>query len=118
MFKVFISICLGLCFLISSLPSSAIEINNKAIEKLNNKVSKKFSRTFCNTSKFGISSEGALEFAIGETNKEFLNNKYVNYLNPEDLKNTILSNIQEECQFYDFPSDQLVKLNFLNTKNQ
>ena len=118
MFKLFISIIFLFLFLISSSSISAAEINKNTLEKLNNKVSKKFSRTFCNTTKFGIATEGAIEFSIGETNKEFAKNKNVNYLNPEDLKNTILENIQEECQFYDFPSEELVRLNFLNLDNQ
>ena len=52
-------------------PSFSKEISQKNIDKLAEKVSMKFARTFCNTSNFGISDQGAIEFAIGETKKEF-----------------------------------------------
>ena len=44
---------------------------DKKITKLENKVAKKFSNTFCNSTGFGISSEGALKFSLGETKGEF-----------------------------------------------
>ena len=44
------------------------------------RISKKFSNTYCNTSKFGISKDGALKFSIGETNKEFQNNTFMDAL--------------------------------------
>ena len=86
------------------------EIPQKNIDNLTNKVAKKFSRTFCNTSNFGISDEGAIEFAIGETNKQFSKNKLIEYINFDEINKKIISNIEAECQVFDFPFDQLAKL--------
>ena len=57
--------------LIFSRPVDSLETSSICLEKYTKKISNKFTRTYCNTSKFGISYEGALAFAIGETNKEF-----------------------------------------------
>ena len=91
------------------------EIPQKNIDNLTNKVAKKFSRTFCNTSNFGISDEGAIEFAIGETSKEFSKNKLISFINFEEINKKIISNIESECQVFDFPVDELAKLE--NIKN-
>ena len=61
-----------LLFLFSS-PVYSLDTSSKTLEKYTKKISNKFTRTYCNTTKFGISYEGALAFAIGETNKEFKN---------------------------------------------
>tara|TARA_Y100000589_G_C26836147_1_gene500077 strand:- start:89 stop:436 length:348 start_codon:yes stop_codon:yes gene_type:complete len=86
------------------------EIPQKNIDNLTNKVARKFSRTFCNTSNFGISDEGAIEFAIGETEKEFSKNKLIKLVDFNDINKKIISNIESDCQVFDFPIDELVKL--------
>ena len=86
------------------------EIPQKNIDNLTNKVAKKFSRTFCNTSNFGISDDGAIEFAIGETKKEFSKNKLVEFINFDEINKKIISNIEGDCQVFDFPVDELAKL--------
>ena len=91
------------------------EIPQKNIDSLTNKVAKKFSRTFCNTSNFGISDEGAIEFAIGETNKEFSKNKLIEFINFNEVNKKIISNIESDCQVFDFPIAELAKLE--NIKN-
>ena len=95
-----------------SQPSFSKEISQKNLDNLATKVSKKFSRTYCNTSNFGISEEGAMEFAIGETSKEFSKNKIIKYVDMKDINSKIVLNIERECQIYDFPIDQLSKLSF------
>ena len=73
MIKSFFAIfTLTLLFLFSS-PVYSLDTSSKTLEKYTTKISNKFTRTYCNTTKFGISYEGALAFAIGETNKEFKN---------------------------------------------
>ena len=72
--RVFTIFILTLLLLFSS-PVYSIDTSSQTLEKYTNKISNKFTRTYCNTSNFGISYEGALAFAIGETNKEFKNNK-------------------------------------------
>ncbi len=93
----------------------AKELDLNDLEALIIKVSKKFSRTYCNTFKFGISNDGAMEFALGETNKEFSKNKLYRYLNSEDLKNNIIANIENECQVYELPELDLSSLDIGNS---
>ena len=107
-FIVFISVF----YLVFSNPVSSKEISPNSIEKYINKISNKFSRTYCNTIQFGISSEGALSFAIGETNKEFKKNKLNNFIDYALLKNYIINDLENNCQLYDFPSASLDKLKF------
>ena len=110
MVKLIIGFFISFLFLfpISSVQSK--EIPQKNIDNLTNKVAKKFSRTFCNTSNFGISDEGAIEFAIGETNKEFSKNKLIELINFNEINKKIISNIEADCQVFDFPVDELAKL--------
>ena len=102
-------------FLISSFifipakPSYSKEVSQKNIDKLEDKVSVKFARTFCNTSNFGISDQGAIEFAIGETKKEFSKNKLIDLINQSKVNKKILVKIENECQVYDFPVEELSK---------
>tara|TARA_B100000212_G_scaffold254574_1_gene195076 strand:- start:43 stop:387 length:345 start_codon:yes stop_codon:yes gene_type:complete len=92
-----------------SKPSFSKEISQKNLDKLVDKVSVKFAKTFCNTSNFGISDQGAIEFAIGETKKEFSKNKLINLINQSEVNKKILLKIENECQVYDFPAEELSK---------
>ena len=60
--------------------------------------------------KFGISEDGAIAFAIGETNKEFKNNKLNKIIDHSRLNNNIVVNIENVCQIYDFPIIRLDEL--------
>ena len=115
MIKLIIGFFISLLFLFPINSAFSKEIPQKNIDNLTNKVAKKFSRTFCNTSNFGISDEGAIEFAIGETNKEFSKNKLIELVNFEEVNKKIISNIEADCQVFDFPVDELAKLE--NIKN-
>jgi len=64
--RVFAIFSLTLLFLFSS-PVYSLDTPSKTLEKYTKKISSKFTRTYCNTTNFGISYEGALAFAIGET---------------------------------------------------
>tara|TARA_Y100001980_G_scaffold45276_1_gene25459 strand:- start:1094 stop:1444 length:351 start_codon:yes stop_codon:yes gene_type:complete len=112
MIKIIWTIILSSFLFLFSQPTFSKDISQKNIDNLTTKVSKKFSRTYCNTSNFGISEEGAMEFAIGETYKEFSKNKLVSLIDMKKLGSIIVTNIEKECQIYDFPVDQLSKLNF------
>ena len=107
-FTIFI---LFLLFLFSS-PVYSIDTSSDNLEKYTKKISNKFTRTYCNTSKFGISYEGALAFAIGETNKEFKNNKLNKLIDYSLLKNSIVNNLENNCQVYDFEISNLENLKF------
>ena len=93
-------------------PVYSEDISSEAIEKYTIQISKKFSNTYCNTTKFGISNDGALKFAIGETNKEFLNKKFNKFIDHNLLNKNILLGLGTNCQVYDFPLENLENLIF------
>jgi len=109
--RVFIIFTLTL-LLLFNLPVYSLDISSNTLEKYTKKISNKFTRTFCNTSKFGISYEGALEFALGETNKEFKNNKLNKLIDYSLLKNSIVNDLENNCQVYDFAISSLENLKF------
>jgi len=109
--RVFVIFTLILLFLFSS-PVYSLDTSSKTLEKYTKKISSKFTRTYCNTSNFGISYEGALAFAIGETNKEFKNNKLNNLLDYSLLTNSIVNDLENNCQVYDFDISSLKDLKF------
>ena len=109
--RVFAIFILTLLLLFSS-PVYSLDTSSKNLEKYTKKISNKFTRTYCNTSKFGISYEGALAFAIGETNKEFKNNKLNKLINYSKLKNSIVNDLENNCQVYDFEINSLENLKF------
>ena len=98
--------------LIFSNPVYSLDTSSKTLEKYTQKISNKFTRTYCNTSKFGISYEGALAFAIGETNKEFKNNKLNKLIDYSLLKISIVNDLENNCQIYDFEISNLENLKF------
>ena len=99
--RVFAIFSLTLLLLFSN-PVYSLDTSSKTLEKYTKKISNKFTRTYCNTTKFGISYDGALAFAIGETNKEFKNNKLNKFINYSLLKNSIVNDLENNCQVYDF----------------
>ena len=109
--SVFAIFTLTLLFLFSG-PVYSLDTSSKTLEKYTKKISNKFTRTYCNTTKFGISYEGALAFAIGETNKEFKNNKLNKLIDYSLLKNSIVNDLENNCQVYDFDISNLVNLKF------
>ena len=109
--RVFTIFTLTLLLLFSS-PVYSLETSSKNLEKYTKRISNKFTRTYCNTSKFGISYDGALAFAIGETNKEFKNNKLNKFIDYSLLKNSIVNDLENNCQVYDFAITKLENLKF------
>ena len=109
--RVFTIFTLTLLLLFNS-PVYSLDTSSKTLEKYTKKISNKFTRTYCNTSKFGISNEGALAFAIGETNKQFKNNKLNKFIDYSLLKNSIVNDLENNCQVYDFAITKLENLKF------
>ncbi len=109
--RVFTIFILTLLLLFNS-PVYSIDISSKTLEKYTKKISNKFTKTYCNTTKFGISYDGALAFAIGETNKEFKNNKLNEFIDYSLLKNSIVNDLVNNCQVYDFATSKLENLKF------
>ena len=112
MVKRVFTICLLTLLLVFSSRVYALDTSYKTLENYTKKISNKFTRTYCNTTKFGISYEGALAFAIGETNKEFKNNKLNKLIDYSLLKNLIVSGLENNCQIYDFSIRSLENLRF------
>ena len=112
MFKVILNILFLVFVLIFDNSVYANDFSAKTIQNYTLKISRKFSRTYCNTSQFGISKDGALNFAIGETNKEFLNNKLNKFVDYQLLNKNILLNLKKICNVDDFPVDELIHLTF------
>ena len=96
--------------LLFNCPVYSLDTSSKTLENYTKKISNKFTRTYCNTTKFGISYEGALAFAIGETNKEFKNNKLNKLIDYSLLKKSIIYDLQNNCQIYDFAISSLENL--------
>jgi len=109
MIKFIVVFLISIFIFIPTKPSFSKEVSQKNLDKLVDKVSLKFARTFCNTSNFGISDQGAIEFAIGETKKQFSKNKLINLIKQSDVNKKIVSRIENECQVYDFPVEELSK---------
>ena len=107
-FTIFILILL----LLFNSPVYSLDTSSKSLEKYTRKISNKFTRTYCNTTKFGISYDGALAFAIGETNKEFKNNKLNKFIDYSLLKNSIVNDLENNCEVYDFAISKLENLKF------
>ena len=112
MLKRVFSIFVSTLLLLYSNPAYSIDSSSINLEKYTKNISNKFTRTYCNTSKFGISFEGALAFAIGETNKEFKNNKLNKLIDYSLLKNSIVNDLENNCQIYDFAISNLENLKF------
>ena len=114
MIKKIFNFLILLLLLIFGNPAYPDESSAKAIEKYTLKISRKFANTYCNSTKFGISNDGALKFSIGETNKEFLNNKLNKFIDFEVLNKNIILSLENNCQIFDFPEYELEKLTFKN----
>ncbi len=112
MIRSILNILLLFILLIFDTPVYPIDFSEKEIENYTLKISRKFSNTYCNTTKFGISKDGALKFAIGETKKNFLNNKLNKFIDYELLNKNILLSLENNCNEFDFPAYELENLGF------
>ena len=106
------NILLAFFLFIFDSPVYCIDFSPRAIENYTLKIARKFSNTYCNSTKFGISQDGALNFSIGETNKEFSRNKLNKFIDYELLNKNILLSLENNCQIFDFPEYELEKLSF------
>ena len=112
MIRNILNILLSFLLLILVTPAYSIDISPMVIEKYTLKISRKFSNTYCNSTKFGISKDSALKFSIGETNKEFSNNKLNKFIDYDLLHKNILLSLENKCQIFDLPEFELDKLSF------
>ena len=116
MIKIILNFLILFNFLLFGNAAYPADSSANAIEKYTLRISRKFANTYCNSTKFGISKEGALKFSIGETNKEFSNNKLNKFIDFEFLNENIVLSLENNCQILDFPEYELDKLTFENEK--
>ncbi len=88
---------------------SAQSLENR-VNKLEKKISQKFSKTYCNASGFGISDQGALNFALGETKVEFSKNPLIENVDINSIKEQILIDIPNTCNYFQFSKSNLDEL--------
>tara|TARA_E500000331_G_C17040953_1_gene619533 strand:- start:161 stop:505 length:345 start_codon:yes stop_codon:yes gene_type:complete len=112
--KIILNFLILFLFLILGPPAYPADSSAETIEKYTLRISRKFANTYCNSTKFGISKDGALKFSIGETSKEFSNNKLNKFIDFELLNKNIILSLENNCQIFDFPEYELDKLTFKN----
>ena len=112
MIKNILNLVLFFLLLILDTPVYPNDFSLNDAEKYTLKISKKFSNTYCNSTKFGISKDSALKFSIGETNKEFSYNKLNRFIDYELLHKNILLSLGNNCQIFDYSEDDLKNLAF------
>ena len=112
MIKIILNFLILFNFLIFGNAAYPADSSANAIEKYTLRISRKFANTYCNSTKFGISNDGALKFSIGETNKEFSKNKLNKLIDYELLNKNILLTLENKCQIFNFPEYELEKLTF------
>ena len=105
--KFLIALVISCIILIFSSPATAGQDIEQKITKLENKVSKKFAKTFCNSTGFGISEEGALKFSLGETEVEFSQNPLISKVDMINIKGQILDEVADTCYFFDLKESDL-----------
>ena len=63
------------------------------------KVSKSYTKKFCNSIAFGLSKESAMNFSIAENKEVFKNKKEINIINNELLAEEIAISVVENCGY-------------------
>ena len=63
------------------------------------KVSKSYTKKFCNAIGFGLSKESAMNFSIEENKQVFKNKKGINEINKEFLAEEIATLVIEKCGY-------------------
>ena len=64
-----------------------------------NKVSKDYTKKFCNSIAFGLSNESAMNFSIQENKKVFEKRKGIKNINIELLAEEIAVSVSEDCGY-------------------
>ena len=76
----------------------ATALDNQA-KKLTEKISKDYSKKFCNAVAFGLSKESAMDFSIEENKKTFQNKKGIQNIDKELLAEKIAILTIENCGY-------------------
>ena len=95
LFTLLFTICSMLILLSTESLSATESIDNKLI----NKVSKSYTKKFCNAIGFGLSKESAMNFSLAENKQVFKNKKGFYDINKELLAEEIAISVIEKCGY-------------------
>ena len=73
--------------------------SDSAESALTKKISKSYTKKFCNAVGFGLSKESAMNFSLKETNQEFKKRKEFNNINKDLLSEAISIAVIEKCGY-------------------
>ena len=73
--------------------------SDSAESALTKKISKSYTKKFCNAVGFGLSKESAMNFSLKETIQEFKKRKDFNNINKDLLSETISTAVIEKCGY-------------------
>ena len=99
LYSIFLVIVLFIMVVNPSLVDASIlkYANNES--SLINKVSKDYTRKFCNGIGFGLSKDSAMIFALKENNEVFLNRKGIDLIDKDLLADQIAVSVMEKCGY-------------------
>ena len=97
MFKLFSVICVLFTILIT-LQSDVLYAAENDNSVLIKKVSKSYTKKFCNAIGFGLSKESAMDFSLLE-NRQVFKKKGIDSINKELLAEEIATNVVEKCGY-------------------
>ena len=95
-FRLFIFL---VCTILISFRGTILYASEKDNSVFINKVSKSYTKKFCNAIGFGLSKESAMNFSIEENKQAFKKRKEVKDLNKELLAEEIATNVIEQCGY-------------------
>jgi hypothetical protein len=81
------------------LPTESLSATEGIDNKLINKVSKSYTKKFCNAIGFGLSKESAMDFSLAENKQVFNKKKGFNDINKELLAEEIAISVIEKCGY-------------------
>jgi len=125
--SIFFALLFLLSFCVGLVTPEVISASDNINEALIQKITRDYTKKFCNSIAFGISKESALEFSNNENNLIFKNRKGIDSLNQEIIANRIATSVIEKCGYNiqlngeeginQFSSDYIEMNNFLLKDN-
>ena len=88
-----------ICSTLIVLPTDALSAAEKDPSVFIEKVSKSYTKKFCNAIGFGLSKESAMNFSLEENKQVFKKKKEINTINKELLAEEIAVSVIEKCGY-------------------
>jgi len=95
----FFSLLLAFSFVFSPFNLEAFAASEKSIDNLTEKISRDYTKKFCNSIAFGLSKDSAMIFAIKENNQIFQKRKGIGSLNEKLVANKIADSVVATCGY-------------------